>query len=41
MVPSPLKKSEEKQFMKIDHEYFSNQPLKFHETSLISIEGRT
>ena len=41
MVLSPLRKSDEKQFMKIGHEYFINPPLKLHETSLFSIEGRT
>ena len=39
MVPRPLRKSGEKQFMKIGHEYFSNPPVKFHETSLFSINS--
>ena len=41
MVPSSLRESDGKQFMKIGHEYFSNPPLKFHETSLFPIKGQT
>ena len=41
MVPSPLRKSVEEQFMKIGHEYYSNPPVKFYETSLISIKSQT
>ena len=41
MVPGSLWEFNGKQFMKIGHEYFSNPPLKFYETSLFPIKGQT
>ena len=40
MVPSPLRESVEKQFMKTDHKYILNPPVKSYETSLLPLKGQ-